>query len=80
MSLGRVLYQNNIGLAYFSALSLQSLVYSTLLFINNLKGKEDISTKFANNTMLREIYNVTNDKIMFEMTELEQMDQKEYDI
>lgn len=30
--------------------------------------------------MLREIYSGTNDKIMFEMTELEQMDKKEYDI
>lgn len=30
--------------------------------------------------MLREIYSRTNDKIMFEMTELEQMDKKEYDI
>lgn len=54
--------------------------YWTLFFINNWKDKEDISTKFANNTMLREIYNGTNDKIMFEMTELEQMDKKEYDI
>lgn len=30
--------------------------------------------------MLREIYSGTNEKIMFEMTELEQMDKKEYDI
>lgn len=36
--------------------------YSTLFFINNLNDKEDISTKFANNTMPREIDNGTNDR------------------
>lgn len=36
--------------------------YSTLFFINNLNDKEDISIKFANNTMPREIDNGTNDR------------------